>query len=88
MYRKAILIFSIAIIFSSITYAQDVDPGGLGSGGNGDVKDQDGGSGTTGGNQGSQVPIDGGISILIAAGAVALGKKLYKKKEDKPGATL
>lgn len=64
-----------------------LDPGGLGSdpvdgGSGGDVQDVDGGTGTTGGNQGTSVPIDGGISFLVAAGAVALGKKLYKKNKD------
>jgi len=29
------------------------------------------------------VPIDGGISLLIAAGALYGGKKLYNKQKDK-----
>lgn len=29
------------------------------------------------------VPIDGGISLLIAAGAIYGGKKLYSKQKDK-----
>ena len=29
------------------------------------------------------VPIDGGISLLIAAGAIYGGRKLYKKKKEK-----
>ena len=29
------------------------------------------------------VPIDGGISLLIAAGAIYGGRKLYKKKQEK-----
>lgn len=29
------------------------------------------------------IPIDGGISLLIAAGAIYGGRKLYKKKKEK-----
>ncbi len=29
------------------------------------------------------IPIDGGISLLIAAGAIYGGRKLYKKKTEK-----
>lgn len=29
------------------------------------------------------IPIDGGISLLIAAGAIYGGKKLYKKNKEK-----
>jgi hypothetical protein len=42
-------------------------PGGLGPGGD---EDPD-----------NDVPIDGGISLLIAAGAAAGGTKLYKRKK-------
>jgi hypothetical protein len=78
MYRKAVLIFAMTTIIFSVANAQ-LDPGGIGGdGGGGDVSDVDGGSGNTGGNQGTTVPIDGGIYILVAAGAVVLGRKLHK----------
>ena len=88
MYRKLGFSFMFSVCLGVAANAQ---LGGLGSdigsgGAGGDVADQTGASGTTGGNQGAQVPIDGGISILVAAGAAALGKKLYKKNRE--GATV
>jgi len=42
--------------------------------------------GTTGGTPGCWpppcIPIDGGISLLIAAGAIYGGRKLYKNKKE------
>lgn len=88
MYRKLLLILTVVTIFCTVANAQQ-DPGGIGGdGGGGDVSDVDGGSGTSGGNQGTTVPIDGGISILIAAGAAALGRKLYKKNIEETNVTF
>ena len=43
-----------------------------------------GGGGPTGDPIGGAVPIDGGISFLVAAGLAYTGKKFYdKKKENK-----
>jgi len=40
-------------------------------------------SGNTGGGQAPPVPIDGGISLLLAAGAALGGKKLYDLNKSK-----
>lgn len=40
-------------------------------------------SGNTGGGQAPPVPIDGGISLLLAAGAALGGKKLYDMNKSK-----
>ena len=46
------------------------------------------GGGPTGDPIGGAVPIDGGISFLLAAGVAYAGKKFYdKKKENKTEAT-
>ena len=42
-------------------------------------------AGPPGGGGGSGAPIDGGLSLLIGAGASYGIKKLYKKKERKEG---
>ncbi len=80
---KSIMLVMLCFFMVNGAFAQ-LWPGGVGAdpadgGSGGDVQDVNGGTGTTGGNQGTSVPIDGGISFLVAAGAVALGKKLYKK---------
>ena len=77
------------IMTTFIANAQ-LDPGGLGSssgdtttGGIGtgaDVSDVSGGSGTNGGTQGGEAPIDGGIVVLFAIGAIYTGIKLSKRK--------
>ena len=87
MYRKLFLSIMLTLFMSVAIYAQ-LDPGGLGAGtggggAGGDVEDVTGGGGTTGGNQGTEVPIDREIFLLFAAGAVILGVKLYQIKKDK-----
>ncbi len=93
MNRKTILLVILCILFKFNVDAQ-IDVGGLGTststtnGVGGDVSDQVGASGTTGGSQGAQVPIDGSIAILIAAGVAALGFKLYKTHRELANVTI
>ena len=86
MYRKTILLMVVTLFMSMAVFAQ-LDPGGLGQGtgsggGGGDVEDVTGGGGTTGGNQGTEVPIDKEIIVLFAAGVIILGVKLYQIKKE------
>ncbi len=85
--KRKLLAIGFALVICVFANAQD-GPGGLGTGtgdaGNGDgtndVNDVgSGGTGTTGGVQG-EAPIDGGIAILFAVGAVYTGIKLSKKR--------
>jgi len=87
--RKKLLTIGFALAVSVFANAQD-GPGGLGTGtgddGNGDGSNNvndvgSGGSGTSGGVQGGEAPIDGGIAVLFAIGAIYTGVKLSKKKE-------
>ena len=86
--KKGLLTIGFALAISVFAVAQD-GPGGLGTGtgdaGNGDgsnnVNDVGGsGTGTTNGVQGTEAPVDGGIAILFAIGAVYTGVKLSKRK--------
>lgn len=68
MKTKLIVLFIFFICYSSISYSALFPPGG-------------------GGGPGCWpppcVPIDGGISLLIAAGAIYGGKKLYDARKEK-----
>ncbi len=86
MYFKSFLLVVLTLFIRVSVFAQ-LDPGGLGAGtgsggSGGDVEDVTGGGGTTGGNQGTEVPIDKEIYILFAAGAAILGVKLYQIKKE------
>ena len=92
MYRKTILLFTLTLFMSVAAFSQG-DPGGLGAGtgsggGGGDVEDVTGGGGTTGGNQGTEVPIEKDILILFAAGISLLGFKLYQITKEKKMSNL
>ncbi len=62
------LILALAVLASTSIFAQ-LDPNS-GTGGSGSDGDPD-------------TPIDGGVSLLIAAGAAAGARKLYKNKKEK-----
>ena len=66
--NKIILTITISL-FGLAAYA--LPPSGIGGPGTGGEGDPDAG-----------VPIDGGISLLVAAGAALGGAKLFKKKKE------
>lgn len=69
---RRLFFVSVFALSISISYSQhDVNPG------DGDVGDPDDEE------QDENVPIDGGLSVLLAAGAAYVGKKAYDKKNIK-----
>lgn len=67
MKAKHILIFLFIICISNLSYAASFPPSG----------------GSPGCWPPPCIPIDGGISLLIAAGAIYGGRKLYKNSQEK-----
>jgi len=65
----SLIVFTIFFIAPLYLFAQFPPPGGTGGGG--PITDPVAG-----------VPIDGGISFLIAAGVAYAGKKFYDKRKD------
>ena len=70
MNKKIILLFSFIIISNAICNAMPPPPPSGSGGGFGCWPPP-------------CVPIDGGISLLIAAGAIYGGRKLYKNNQEK-----
>ena len=56
---------ALAVILAVAVYAQPTNPGAP----------------SQGGNQNNQVPVDGGLTALVAAGA-AVGYRQYKKRKQ------
>jgi len=69
-YIIPLIIIVLVVFIPSIMFGQPFDPPG-GTGGGGPITDPAG------------VPIDGGLSLLVAAGAGYIGKKYYDHKKKK-----
>ncbi|MCC6180926.1 MAG: hypothetical protein IT237_03730 [Bacteroidia bacterium] len=71
MKTKFVLIFLFIVCCTTIIFSMPPQPPGGGPGGHPDCWPP------------PCVPIDGGISLLIAAGAIYGGKKLYDARKEK-----
>jgi len=86
MNGKRIFLTLTLIYISAVLFAAKPSPGGPGgaAGATGGGAPHGGGAPAAGGGCWPPpcIPIDGGISLLIAAGAIYGGRKLYQKHKD------
>lgn len=81
--KRFFALFSFVVI-TTLTFAAGGPGGGASAGGTGGGAPHGGGAPAAGGGCWPPpcVPIDGGISLLIAAGAIYGGRKLYQKHQE------